>query len=567
MGNLKKQTFLQGALILVIANLITKVIGAIFKIPLANVLSEDGMGMYTSAYQSYVFGFIIATAGLPIAVSKMISENIAVGNTKNTKRIFKVEMILISALGTLSAAVLLLFADNIASFMEASDGTAACIRIIAPALIFVAVMAGLRGYFQGMQNMIPTAVSEVIEAAGKPAIGLLLAYLFISNGVKAAAGGAIFGVTAGTVAGAMLLVIMYMFGKKRLTVADLPKGNVTSYGKILKTLVWIAIPITVGACVSSITTFADTLLIRKILMNIKFDSDSALNLFNTFSGYVNKGEFDTLLSSGMLSKAGANWLYGSYSGYAMTVYNLPLAMITAIATCVVPALSGAFAANNKNEANTIIASSVRITLLFSLPCVVGLSALARPILNALYGTDASAAMLQVLAFAIVWVTLVSVTSSVLQAAGKVWLPVIHMVIGAAVKILSSYIFIGLPSLNIIGASVSTVLCYFTIAALNIYAVMRTTGFKFSIKEFILKPCIASLFMGIVTVAAYRISSGIISESRIGSVLITVICIAVAAVVYFAAVFLLRIVKKDDIMMLPKGEKIAEFMIKHRFIKE
>lgn len=567
MSKLKKQTFLQGAIILVIANLITKIIGAVFKIPLANVLKEDGMGMYTSAYQSYVFGFIIATAGLPIAVSKMISENVAVGNTINTKRIFKVEMLLISALGLLGALVLFFFAEPIATFMEASDGTATCIRIIAPALIFVAVMAGLRGYFQGMQNMIPTAASEVVEAAGKPVVGLLLAYIFVSEGVRMAAGGAIFGVTAGTVAGALMLAVMYVFGRRRLTVSDLPRGDVMPYGRILKTLVWIAIPITVGACVSSITTFADTLLIRKILMTIKFDSETAKSVFDTFSVYVKKGEFDSLLSAGALSKAGANWLYGSYSGYAMTIYNLPLAMITAIATCVVPALSGAFAADNKHEANTIIASSIRITLLFSLPCLVGLSALAVPILSALYGTDASAGMLQVLAFAIVWVTLVSVTSSILQAAGKVWLPVVHMIIGSAVKIAASYIFIGMPSLNILGASVSTVLCYFTIAALNIYAVMRTTGFRFSIKDFVLKPCVASVMMGIVTVAAYKVCANVFPGGRIGSVIITLVCMAIAAAVYFAAVFLLRIVKKDDIKMLPKGEKLAEIMEKRGLVKD
>lgn len=200
---------------------------------------------------------------------------------------------------------------------------------------------------------------------------------------------------------------------------------------------------------------------------------------------------------------------------------------------------GAFAADNKREANTIIASSIRITLLFSFPCVVGLSALATPILNALYGTDASSGMLQVLAFAIVWVTLVSVTSSILQAAGRVWLPVVHMIIGSAVKIAVSYIFIGIPSLNILGTSVSTVLCYFTIAALNIYAVMRTTGFKFSIKDFVPKPCAASVMMGIVTVAACKVGSNLFPGGRLGSVALTLVCMIVAAAVYFAAVLLLR----------------------------
>ncbi len=567
MSKLKKQTFLQGTIVLVVANLLTKIIGAVFKIPLANVLGENGMGIYTSAYQSYVFCFIIATAGLPIAVSKMISENVSLGNNGNIKRIFKTEMLLIMSLGAIGAGVLYFFAEPIATAMKAEAGTAESIRLIAPALLFVAVMAGLRGYFQGMQNMIPTALSEVIEAAGKPVIGLALAYYFLSQGVKKAAGGAILGVTSGTVGGALLLILVYIFSRRELHIADLKRGEVMSYKKILRMLVWIAIPITIGACVSSITTIADTFLIRHILMGIEFSADQASALFQKFSSYVTEGQFNSLLSEGALDKTAANWLYGSYSGYAMTVYNLPLALITAIATCVVPALSGAFATNKKNEIYSIIASSMRITILFTLPCVVGLTVLASPILKALYWTDAASGMLQVLAFAIVWVTLVSVTSSILQAAGKVWLPVIHMLIGSAVKIVASFLIIGIPSVNILGASLSTVLCYFTIASLNIYAVMKTAELKLSVREFVLKPLLASGVMGVVTAALYKIMNGSLGDTRMNAVIITAVCIAVAGIVYFTAVFLLRIIKKEDVKMLPKGEKIAEIMEKYKLIKD
>ena len=567
LSKLKKQTFLQGAIVLVVANLLTKVIGAIFKIPLANVLDENGMGIYNSAYQCYVFCFIIATAGIPIAVSKMVSENMALGKTRNVDRIFRIEMMLITGLGALGAVALLLFADQIAAFMEGADGTALSIRIIAPALIFVAIMSGLRGYFQGMQNMFPTAISEVLEAAGKPVFGLVLAYYFINSGMKYAAGGAITGVTVGTVIGATFILWMYRTNKKSMRISDLPKGEVSAYRDIFKTLVWIAIPITIGACVSSLTTLADTLFIRRILMGIEFTADEAQALFNRYSSFAGSGEFDVLLSQLKLDKTAANWLYGSYSGYAMTVYNLPLALITAVATCVVPALSGAFAGNKKRESNMIIASSIRITVLFSLPCTVGLSALATPILTTLYGTDASAGMLQVLSFAIVWVTLVSVTTSILQAAGKVWLPVIHMVIGAVVKIAASYIFIGIPSVNILGASISTVLCYFVIAALNIFAVMRATGFRFSVANFVLKPVIASGAMGIVTVAVYKVCANLLPATRMGAICITAASIAVAAVTYVLMVVLLRIIRQDDIKLLPKGEKLAAILEKRGIIKE
>ena len=497
----------------------------------------------------------------------MVSENMALGRTKNVDRIFKIEMLLITGLGVLGAVALLLFAEPIARFMEGSDGTALSIRIIAPALVFVAVMAGLRGYFQGMQNMFPTAISEVLEAAGKPIFGLAMAYYFINSGMKYAAGGAIFGVTVGTVIGAAFIVWMYYSNKRTMRIADLPKGEVSRYSDIFKTLVWIAIPITIGACVSSLTTLADTLFIRRILMGIEFSPEQARAFFGRYSVFTELGEFDVVLSQFKLDKTAANWLYGSYSGYAMTVYNLPLALITAIATCVVPALSGAFAGNRKNESNMIIASSIRITVLFSLPCMVGLSALATPILKTLYGTEASAGMLQVLSFAIVWVTLVSVTTSILQAAGKVWLPVVHMVIGAVVKIAASYIFIGMPGLNIIGASVSTVLCYFVISALNIFAVMKCTGFRFSIGEFVIKPIAASGVMGIVTIAVCKVCEGFLPSTRIGSIGTTFISMGVAAITYIAMVLLLRIIKKDDIKLLPKGEKIASVLEKRGIIKE
>ena len=558
MGGLKKQTFLQGTLILLIANAVTKVIGALFKIPLAYIIDKEGMAVFNTAYQFYVLLFIVATAGLPVAVSKMVSERLAMDDYYETKRIFRCAMTLIVALGILGACVLFFFAEPLANIVK-DTATIASIKMVAPALIFVAVMAGFRGLFQGTQNMIPTALSEVVEALGKPVIGCVLAYVLVSRGIEIASAGAIAGVTAGTVAGAALMMLIYsrtrasiFHGHPAAPVNPLPVG------RIYKSLIIIAVPITIGACVSSITTLIDTVMVRSRLQSILFSPEQARALFD----YYQASELSTLLTQGRLGEQAARWLYGAYSGYAATLFNLPLTLIMSLSISVVPAISSAFAIKNRKEVQKITASSLRITVLFAMPCTIGLSVMAKPVLNLLYNDTTTSQMLEILAIAIVWVTLLSVSTTILQGAGRVWIPVINMGIGALVKAVSNYILIGIPSINILGASISTNICYFVIAVLNLFWVMKVTRVRLSILDFIVKPLFATAVMGAGTLVVYTLLTKYLPSPSI----VTILSIAVGALLYLAVLFLVGGIKREDVVMLPKGEKLAGIMQKYKLIK-
>lgn len=556
-----KQTFMQGTIILVLANALTKIIGAFFKIPLTYLLHESGMGIYNTAYQLYVLFFIVATAGLPVAVSKLVSEQLALRDGYQVRRLFKTEMLLISCLGLIGAGILYCFATPIAKAIG-NVQIAPSIRAVAPALLFVAVMAGLRGFFQGTQNMLPTAVSQILEALGKPVVGYTLAYVMIGSGAVSASAGALTGVTAGAAAGCIVLALWFFIKRKAVLPAAVPCETPTAYAKIVKQLVWIAVPITIGACVSSVTSLVDTLMVRGLLQNISFTAEEARNLYNHYAIYAKNGEMASLLQRNVLDTQASEFLYGAYSGYAFSLFNLPLTLITAMSISVVPALAEAMATGHQRNIQRITASALRITILFAMPCTIGLSVMAKPILYLLYSNTSSGTMLEILAVACIWVSLVSVCTAILQAAGKVWIPVINMLIGAAVKIGANLLLVSQPQINVLGLSISSNLCYFVIAALDLYFVMKETKVKLKLADTLVKPLFATGAMGVATLFLYRFLAGNILPEK----LTTLLAIGLGGCIYIAVLLLVNGVKREDVEMLPKGEKIAAIMEKHRLLR-
>lgn len=559
MVKLKKQTFLQGALILVLANGLVKVIGALFKIPLTYLLHEEGMGLFNTAYQLYATLFAIATTGLPVAVSKMVSENLALGHYYETKRIFKCALLLLSIFGLCGAAFLYFGAEFLANDVIKDSAAVLCIRAIAPALFFVAVMSAFRGFFQGRQNMIPTAISEVTEALGKLVIGYGVAFLLINKGIEVASAGAISGVSAGTFCSVAVLLILY----KKLSPSmyrGIEKIKINKTSAIMKKLLLFAIPITIGASVSSITAVVDMIMIRSRLLSITFSPETAANLYNTYIAF--NPPFESLQTLLHLTENGARWLYGAYSGYAFSMFNLPLTLVVAISMSVVPNISAAFAVKNLRSVKQTTESAISITILFSLPCAIGMSVLAGPILQTVFNTASSEHMLEILAIAILFCTFVSVSTAILQATGNVMLPVRNMLIGAAIKIAANYFWVAIPEINILGAPLGTNLCYLIIAVLNFIEVRKITKMNFSVKNFILKPGAAAVIMGVLIYLLYQPVLGFIGNVRIATILV----IGVGGVAYVAGLLLFGALRREDILLLPKGEKIAAFLAKHKLIK-
>ena len=572
----KKNKFLKGALVLAGANLIVKIIGAFFKVPLYRLIGPDGNGIFSVAYQIYTFMFIIATAGFPIAVSKMVAESTAKGDDYDAKRVFQTAALLLGIIGLAGSAVLYVFADRLAVLIG-NEQSATCIRVIAPAVFFVSLVSAYRGFFQGKQNMFPTAGSEVVEAGAKLIIGIIAASLFVGMAVNPALGGefdfslneiksakiqtvysatgAIFGVTAGTFLALLLMVIIYVCTSRKNKVV--PVRELRSRFSIMKSLIRIAIPITIGASVSSLTSLVDlgTIMNRLVINPGVFDGYS--HLFADGTDFAKN-----MVSEGWkgleLLQQKANTLYGVYTGQAQTMFNLPLTIVVGLSMSIVPAISASLAQKRLGDAHSMTASVLRITMLFALPCAVGFYVLSEPILHILYADADASFLLQKLAFAVTFVALVSVTNSVLQAYGKVYYPVMNMLVGGVVKVLMNYTLI--PVWGIDAAPVATTACYAIIALLNLVCMGKLLKIKISLADLFIKPLCAALVMGAAVIFIHK-SFGDVLSGTIG----TFVIIGFGAVVYLVAALIVRAIKKEDVLNMPKGEKLASIMTRFKLL--
>jgi len=577
---IKKQSFMEGAAVLVVAHLVVKIIGACFKIPLANVLHETGMAFFTRAYNLYAAMFVMATAGLPVAVSKMVSESLAKKNFAESKKILRAAVILLSAIGFIGTCVLFFGARPFAEKAFNSPGSYLSILAISPAILFISILSAFRGYFQGHSNMIPTAYSEVLESVAKLVIGLVGAYFLMSISVEVAAAGAVFGVTLGGLFALLFLVFFYYKNKQKTPSYDTVESRST--GKIFVRLLTIAVPITIGAAVMSLTNVIDTFMIGNRLQAITVSPE----LFTALTDFFGLNASDVTIGTSITADA-ADVMYGSYSGYAMSLFNLPPSIITSISMSIVPAISAAIAIHNKSQAKLLTESSIRITTIFALPCAIGLSVLSAPILLSLYNNVRAQDMLALLSLSIVFVCTVSVSTAILQASGHVFIPVRNMLIGGLFKIISNYILIAIPALNIGGAPISTFLCYLLIATLNLLSIKKIIRPNFKTIDFIIKPLLASLIMGLIVFLTYNAAAGLFGAPltdlsidfvaqtipvtpvsgaiRIKTIIALGISVFVGIIAYMIAIILLRSIQKEDIEMLPKGKKIAMIMEKYHIL--
>ncbi len=586
--NRKSKSFIQGALILGVANLIVKIIGAFFKIPLNYLIGDAGMGYFNIAYQIYTFMFIIATAGFPIAISKMVAESTAKGNEQDAHRIFQTSFRFLAAIGFAGTALLYFFPAELEAFVSV-PGSALGILAISPAIFFVALASVYRGYFQGRQNMFPTAISEVIEAAAKLLVGIIAASFFMKMTVDGslsasfdwatekiqsshlrtvyASAGAISGVTMGTFLSFAFLSIIYLATKKKRS--TLPQLQpLRSQKSILKELIVIAIPITIGASVSSLTTLIDMATITRRLVTRPEVLAHYDFMFGEGTKFAQQALEEGWIGSQLYTHQ-ASTLYGMYTGKALTIFNLPLTLVVALGMSVVPAISASLTRKNPLEARTITESAIRIAILFAAPCALGISSLSKEVLFILFGDTNAQSVLAILAIAIIPVAVVSVTNSILQAYGKVYVPVVNMIIGGIIKILVNFFCI--PYLGIDGAPVGTFFCYLIISILNIRSIIQCAKIQFRWNEFVFKPLLAALIMGGVgfVLGTFITGNQFLLQDSI-NIWLRRFCIAseigVCAVIYFFAAFAIHAIRKDDILRLPKGEKLAVILTRLKLLK-
>ena len=591
MAAAKPNTFFGGAAILAMGILVVNVIGLFYKIPLVNIIGSEGSADFNNAYNIYSVLLTISTAGLPVAVSKMVSEANALGRQNQVHKVFRLSLAAFLTLGVVSFLIMYFGSEQLAGMMHDSLA-AAGIRALAPAVICVGCLSAFRGYAQGHGNMTPTAVSQILEALCKLVIGLGLAYWLVRAGQPShvAAAGAITGVTVGTILA--LAYMIFNFVSTRMREEKDTQDAPDSARRILSTLMKIAIPITISSSMVGIVTVIDSALVQGQIQKVLISDPDSWALYQQVVDFAPleaaRDAWQQAVSSGAAAEAVSQLygavelaaenisrsLYGNYSG-ALTIYNLPLSLMAAITASVIAAVSAALARRDRRGAARITGSALRITALLAFPMGVGLFVLGTPIIRLIFPElDASVAgpLLSTLGIASIFVCLMLVCNSVLQAHGFINLPVVIMALGGVVKIVTNYNLVAVPTIGISGAPVGNVLCFGLCMVLDLVVIARVIHGRPDYLPLLAKPAAAAGVMGLGAWAVYGLLSKLLSYEEVtqagetiqtlgktGNGIAVMGAILIAVIIYAVLVVALRAISREDLSLMPKGDKIAKIL--------
>ncbi|MBQ7986725.1 MAG: polysaccharide biosynthesis protein [Clostridia bacterium] len=462
---MKSESFFKGTLILITANAVSKILGAVLKIPLTYILGEQGMAIYQTAFSVYIMLLSLITSGLPFAISRYVSEEKALKRYGNIRFATKFSFLLMFGLGLLASLIMFFGADFFALSMKDPKAVFA-IKAIAPSIFFVAIGCVYKSCYQGYACQTPTAISQVIEALVKLIFGYLLASWFSNLPVKYTSSAAIFGVTIGEAVATLILFLLYIPYRKNVRF----ERRSASRRKIAKKLIGVAIPMTACALVSGLLGLLDASVIRSQLANITFSESSAKEFVSLYSPYTDI--FATLSGGGKLSLDGARWLYGAYSGYAATVFNLPSGILASFGVAILPVVSGGIISKNYARLNKTVSAAAKTILLISLPASFVLVLFSKEILYILFKNTASHLMLSAMAPILVFSTLSQFYCSVLHAGGSIMTPFRYVTVCNLIKIALTYILIPIGRLNILGAIVASFLANVLYFILNMNKIKK-----------------------------------------------------------------------------------------------
>lgn len=586
----KKQNVLNGAMVLVVATALVKVIGAVYKIPLTSIIGSLGRGYFASAYNIYTPIYAISMAGLPVAVSAIVSKNAALGKYRDVKQVLKITFPLFLGLGLVGTAALMLAAPTYVNSVH-SPLAIFSVFAIAPSILFCCIMSTYRGYYEGLNNMYPTAISQVIESLGKLVFGLVFSYAMLDYANEQialtgsvfgytveteadgaivyalAAAGAIFGVTLGTVFGAIYTVLRHRIKKDGISKEMLINSPLASPKKTtLKEIIAIAVPTAASSLVLNITNFIDTFMIQSRLESV------VANNYDTIMGIYG----DSISAANIAKENIHTFLYGAYDT-TLDFRNLVPTIMMTLGVSAIPVISAAVAKKDFKMVNGTVNTVFRMTMLIALPAGAGFFALSEPIMNLLYkgtenesGIAIAAPVLGLYGLMMAILTLSSPLTNILQAIGRADVPAKALALGCIFKIGLNYILIGIPELNVKGAVFGTAFFYLLCIVYNYSVLRKETGVKIDFKTVIVKPLIAAVLCGGSAYVSYMILCRVLTFGDMGGrlngqSLACIISIGVAVVVYGITVLFTKTLVKNDILMLPKGEKIAKILEKYKLI--
>lgn len=539
----KGASFMKNVLFLMCTEIIVKILGLVYKLVITNIegFGDTGLGYYSSGYQIYALLLTLCSIGIPSVISKLVAERLAVGNEKGAQRVFKVALFFFLGLGLTFSILLYFGAEFIATNILNVPDVKYVLKVLAPAIVFVSTSAVLRGYFAGQQNMKPTSITQILEQFLNCLLSILFVYALIGQDSYIMAAG---GNLSSTVAIIITFTYLVMYYKKNKMIVDnnkkCPEDEKNNF-EIIKTILAISIPVTIGSIISVITSVIDTATVSNCIQQ-------------AFNGLIEGGKAEleqiAMQKAGILSKVD-------------TLINLPIAVNLAFSTALIPSISDSIAKKDYSTASKRLSFSLFASIIIIIPCAIGFITLAEPILNLIYpNAPDGAGVFRIASISMIFIALSQTINGGLYGINKMYTPVIALSIGVIFKVALNIILISNPKINIYGAPMSSIVCQVIAFTICYKALTSKLDLKLKFKKNILKPIISAIIMG---VSVYGINY--ILNIKFSSVFSTITAIMFGVVIYFIAILKLNTLSKEEIMMIPYGTKIYKILLKLKLCKE
>lgn len=532
---MSKTKFIKQAAILAIASLLVRLLGFLYRLPLTNMLGDEGNGIYSAGFYLYNFFLVMSSAGLPAAISKIVSEKVALEEYRNVKKTFKISLILSSTVGLIFSIVMFVSARFFCNIIGSPDSYYT-ILTLSPTVFIVSVMSVFRGYFQGLGTTVPTALSQVIEQIFNAIFSIYLAYLLVGISLPLGAAGGTMGTGIGALAG-LIYILMVFLNRKRYINRKLSKKThkyrVESNREIAIKIIKTAAPIIAGTAIFSMTNLIDMQMVNSRLTASKAFTDSQVTA-----------------------------LYGQLTGKYVTLTTLPVSISTALATAVLPSIASSMIQRDIKTVRKKIDVSLRLTMIISIPAAIGMGVLADEILLLLFPNYSDGGLLLKWgALSIIFLALCQIITGILQGIGKVATPAKNAFIGSIIKIPINYFLISIPSINVIGAIISTTVCYLVASLLNFITLRKVTKIRPDYNGIFFKPVIASIVMGVFCYFSYKFIFYFSKSNAIS----TLVSIFIAIIVYLVSLAVIGGFKREDLSLLPMGRRLISILDRYRLI--
>lgn len=523
--------------ILAVAGIISRIIGFVYRIPLQNTIGDAGMGYYSAAFQIYSVMLIISSYSLPVAVSKLVAARAAKGQYRNARRFFHGALLFAIITGGATCLIVAFGADTLAGNIMSMPKSAIALRMLAPTLLIVAVMGVIRGYFQGLGTMVPTAFSQLIEQIINAVISVVAGVYLYEYGTNVAhllrdedfapawgAAGGTLGTGAGALAGLFVLMIMFLVHKRRMrkNIKRDAQRSVDSYGRIFSALIVTVLPVILSTTIYNIS---DT---------------------------IDQGVFNYVMDAKGFSAIKAEY-WGIYAGKYRVLTNVPIALANAVCSSMMPSLAACIENEDRRNARHKVAIGIRFVMIISIPCAVALAILGRPLISLMFTgeVDIPAALLRMGSASVVFYSLSTLSNGVLQGIDKMRIPVRNAAIALVLHLGILYLTISVLDWKLYGVVVSTMAFGLLMCILNWISIAKHLRYHQEMRRTFLIPLISSIVMGGVVWLLYFILAK--SSTELVSVIISSV---VGMIVYFVVLMLLRGVRENEIRSLPGGNALA-----------